>query len=267
MRNRFFCANNGNVKMESVSGVIFALFLSCMSASAQDVITLRSGEQIRARVTEISPSELRYRQFDNLDGPTRVVLLSEVFAINYENGTREVINSFAPASQMQTATPVMQVQQVQTPVVQWQSGGSMQPTQGDMAIGGSVIINSVVTNENMRNLIRVGIGAKFLYNATDNFRLAGEIDFFPIKSAVRNYWDFSAYGHYLISAGNQFMLYPSLGLGFTGAGTYRFAFSLGGGLEVAFNPKVALNSELRFKLNQGGGYQLNVAVAGIIYKF
>ena len=60
---------------------------------AQDVITLKSGEEIKAKVTEISASEIKYKRFDNLNGPVIVIPKSSVFAINYENGTREVINT------------------------------------------------------------------------------------------------------------------------------------------------------------------------------
>ena len=63
------------------------------SAKAQDVITLKSGEEIKAKVTEVSATEVKYKRFDNLDGPTIVIEKQDVFFINYENGTREVINS------------------------------------------------------------------------------------------------------------------------------------------------------------------------------
>jgi len=65
---------------------------------AQDVITLKSGEEIKAKVTEISSSEIKYKRFDNLDGPTIVIEKVKVFAINYENGTREVINAITEAN-------------------------------------------------------------------------------------------------------------------------------------------------------------------------
>ena len=58
-----------------------------------DIITLRNGEVITAKVTEISQTEIRYKRFDNLEGPTRIIPIKEVFAINYANGTREVINA------------------------------------------------------------------------------------------------------------------------------------------------------------------------------
>jgi len=73
--------------------------LGISSVYAQDIITLRNGDEIKARVTEITPSEIKYKRFENLDGPTVTVAKSDVFAINYENGTREVINSATSTAQ------------------------------------------------------------------------------------------------------------------------------------------------------------------------
>jgi hypothetical protein len=61
--------------------------------NAQDVITLKNGNEIKAKVAEISDTEIKYKRFDNLDGPTIVIAKNEVFIIKYENGTREVINA------------------------------------------------------------------------------------------------------------------------------------------------------------------------------
>ena len=57
--------------------------------SAHDVIILRNGAEIKAKVTEIALLEIKYRRVENLDGPVVVVPKSDVFAIVYENGTRE----------------------------------------------------------------------------------------------------------------------------------------------------------------------------------
>ena len=79
--------------------VIFGfLFLSGLfSVNAQDIIVLRDGNMIEAKVTEISPTEIRYKRFNHLDGPTIVVSISSVLSVRYENGTVEVFNA-APAS-------------------------------------------------------------------------------------------------------------------------------------------------------------------------
>jgi hypothetical protein len=63
---------------------------------AQDLIALRDGNVIEAKVTEISPSEISYKHFDNLDGPTIIISKTDVLSIRYENRSVEIINP-APA--------------------------------------------------------------------------------------------------------------------------------------------------------------------------
>ncbi len=59
----------------------------------QDLIIKKNGEEIKAKVTEILDLEIKYRKFDNLEGPVYSIRKSEVVLISYANGTREVINS------------------------------------------------------------------------------------------------------------------------------------------------------------------------------
>ena len=68
-----------------------------------DIITLQNGNEIKVKVMEITASEVKYKRFDNLDGPVIVVPKSEVFAINYENGTREVFNTVQQRETTQVA--------------------------------------------------------------------------------------------------------------------------------------------------------------------
>ena len=72
--------------------IILLVFAVLFTAQAQDVITLKNGEEIKAKVTEISTSEIKYKRFENQDGPTIVIAKSDVFIISYEGGRREVIN-------------------------------------------------------------------------------------------------------------------------------------------------------------------------------
>ncbi|MCL2131467.1 MAG: hypothetical protein FWH36_03285 [Lentimicrobiaceae bacterium] len=85
--------------MKVVSVIILGMLATGLSSLyAQDVITLKTGEEIKAKVEEISSSEVKYKRFDNLNGPTIVIEKAKVFAINYENGTREVFNTVAESS-------------------------------------------------------------------------------------------------------------------------------------------------------------------------
>ena len=97
--------------MKKIAFMVFIFFAGGIcSLFAQDVITLLNGDEIYAKVIEISSTEIRYKRFDNLDGPTIVIQKSEVFAINYENGTRDVINTISSsegeeAKQQNTPAP------------------------------------------------------------------------------------------------------------------------------------------------------------------
>lgn len=69
------------------------------SLSAQDMIIKRNGDEIKSQVEEISDKEIKYKKFDNLEGPSYSISKSEVFIIKYSNGTKEVISN-------NTSTPI-----------------------------------------------------------------------------------------------------------------------------------------------------------------
>ncbi len=75
--------------------IIVSIILSFVAASsfAQDIILKNNTEEILAKVEEISETEIRYRLWDYLDGPIRVIKTSEVFRIKFSNGDIEVFNT------------------------------------------------------------------------------------------------------------------------------------------------------------------------------
>jgi len=64
-----------------------------VTTSTYDIILLKDGQEIKAKVTEITLSEIKYKAFENLEGPNRTLTKNDVFLINYANGTREVIST------------------------------------------------------------------------------------------------------------------------------------------------------------------------------
>lgn len=72
----------------------FILAFYCFApAFAQDKITFRNGNLLEVKIMEISPDLIRYKNYDNLNGPMRVVFKSEVASIKYNNGEEEVYNT------------------------------------------------------------------------------------------------------------------------------------------------------------------------------
>ena len=53
---------------------------------AQDVIVTIDGQQISAKILEISSSEIKYLDFNNQDGPVYVLSIQEILSIQLANG-------------------------------------------------------------------------------------------------------------------------------------------------------------------------------------
>ena len=78
--------------MKSFALLVIGLFLSQYSFS-QDVILKNDGATILAKVMEVTTSEVKYKRFENLEGPTYSILKNELSNITYENGTKDVFSS------------------------------------------------------------------------------------------------------------------------------------------------------------------------------
>jgi len=64
---------------------VVAIILST-SVWAQDIIVTTDAKKIEAKITEVSKSEIRYKEADNLEGPTFVIETKEINSIIYANG-------------------------------------------------------------------------------------------------------------------------------------------------------------------------------------
>jgi hypothetical protein len=69
---------------------------------AQDIIVTTDAQKIEAKVIEVNTDDIKYYDFNNLDGPIYVISKSEVISIVYSNGYVELFSS--NASQEQGAT-------------------------------------------------------------------------------------------------------------------------------------------------------------------
>jgi hypothetical protein len=76
--------------------ILFITFLSAKSAFSQDVLYTTAGSKLLAKVTEINLKDIKYKDFNNVEGPTYVISKSDIVLIQYSNGVTEVINSNPP---------------------------------------------------------------------------------------------------------------------------------------------------------------------------
>ena len=65
------------------------MFLCSVNVFAQDVIVKKDGSTIISKVTDVSSSEVKYKKYSHLDGPTYTISKSLIKVINFENGDKE----------------------------------------------------------------------------------------------------------------------------------------------------------------------------------
>jgi hypothetical protein len=58
-----------------------------------DELIFKDGTELKGKVIEITPTEIKYKKCDMLDGPTYVGKKSDIFMVKYANGTREVFTT------------------------------------------------------------------------------------------------------------------------------------------------------------------------------
>lgn len=85
--------------------LILLSFLSISSLFAQDTIVKLNGQKIESKVLSIGTAEVSYKKFENLEGPTYVIMKNEVSAIKYENGTSDLFNEIKKSEEVTEKKP------------------------------------------------------------------------------------------------------------------------------------------------------------------
>lgn len=79
--------------MRRKSIFLLAGMLFVLTANAQDVIKLRDGREVQAKISDITQDEIKYKNYDYQDGPTFTIDKSDVLTIQYANGVVEEIKA------------------------------------------------------------------------------------------------------------------------------------------------------------------------------
>jgi hypothetical protein len=70
---------------------IFYLIINCIAyeTNAQDTLFLRNSSKVVVKLNEITPTQLKYKRFDNMEGPNYSINKSEVDYVIFANGLKE----------------------------------------------------------------------------------------------------------------------------------------------------------------------------------
>lgn len=75
--------------MRKIFFILFIAILFSGTAGAQDRIYRQNGKIVEAKIIEIGSSEIKYREFNNADGPVYVLETDRVKKIVFANGTEQ----------------------------------------------------------------------------------------------------------------------------------------------------------------------------------
>ncbi len=75
--------------MKKLFVFVVSLF-SILPLFAQDLITTKKGEDIQAKILEVSAKEVKYKNYNNPDGPTFVLNKNDIIMVRYENGEKDI---------------------------------------------------------------------------------------------------------------------------------------------------------------------------------
>ncbi len=70
--------------------IILSILVASIPSFSQDVITKIDGTDINAKVLEITKTEVKFKKWDNLEGPTYTESISDLIMIRYKNGSKEL---------------------------------------------------------------------------------------------------------------------------------------------------------------------------------
>ena len=97
--------------MKKIVVLVLGLFV-VLILHAQDIIITTDAQKIDAKIIEVSKSEIKYKELDNIDGPIFVLETSDINSIIYSTGKVVVYNQSKPQDSEQQAeqTPTSQNQ-------------------------------------------------------------------------------------------------------------------------------------------------------------
>jgi hypothetical protein len=72
--------------------LVLAAQIVAVCLLSQDVILLKNGGELKAKVLEVLPDMVKYKKWDNQEGPSYSESKANIVMIKYQNGTKDVFN-------------------------------------------------------------------------------------------------------------------------------------------------------------------------------
>lgn len=174
-----------------------------MMCLAQDIIIKQDKTEIKSKVSEITETTIKYKKWDNVDGPLYNISKTEVFMILYSNGQREIINqsqTLASTTAQQTAarnnaamqSTVAQTTKIDTAVDYRKLKVKYAPSRINIGLQQPLSIGTDVEFRIIKNCFNIGVTYNYLfpkddYILTSNFGFLYGSLYLPLNRVIGNY--------------------------------------------------------------------------------
>lgn len=164
--------------MKILAHISFVLFLVLCSFTvfSQDVIILKSGDEIQAKVEEIKPDVVTYRKYENLQGPLYTIEKSKIFMIKYANGSKDLFPEYRATLETPSAPQTPNPQQT-APMQNPQANANPSPPSQLVYISGGNIRmnNSTLSTSKVKDVMRPYPEAFSLYSSGRSLKVTGDV--------------------------------------------------------------------------------------------
>lgn len=93
--------------MKRTIAILTSVIATCISASAQDMITKIDGTEIKAKILEVNPDDVRYILFDEPESPVYTIKKNQLEAIRYASGRIEEFQNGGPYHNMNRGSDIL----------------------------------------------------------------------------------------------------------------------------------------------------------------
>jgi opacity protein-like surface antigen len=183
------------LRVKSLIATVALLVSVAAMASAQDIIVTTKSEKITAKITEIEVDVVKYKKYDNQDGPTYTIRKADIASIMYKNGQVEVFEQSQQAQQPQGVEKNQPASQKTKPVSE--KGKSSYELPYKFRVGGIAGLNLAkysVPDEvpNMKSKAGMRLGLTGEYSLMKYVAIAPELVFaqkgMMAKTKEDDYW-------------------------------------------------------------------------------
>lgn len=169
--------------MRLILFILFTTFLFAITAYSQDILYTTAGNKLLAKVLEINTKDIKYKDFNNIEGPTYVISKTDIVLIQYSNGVTEVINdnpqTISPKATEQAAVVSDPIEKIKT--AEKKEFNLYYLNNNMLSINALALANGDVTLIYDRDLLDSHLSLSFLGGYNFNSR-AGGLNLFIVDS-------------------------------------------------------------------------------------